>query len=212
MSEFCIYANMAYSDKFQGVEVVNMKVEQYVMAYGVEHDGLRAILPDGFTSLRPVLRFNAEIRDNKKGYIEFNTAVEKDGNRGWINIGFWDDIDFTFEGKKVTFKNEILEISFEPVGIEGACPAEKDNAGCYFVGAEEEFRTSEKITSNKEFCDCSFRWLMDDGAHGESIGATLPAYPEEVKHIYPKADFTVENVAKISCTQVLGTYVVKFDR
>lgn len=31
-----------------------MKVEQYAMAYGVEQDRLRAILPDGFISLRPV--------------------------------------------------------------------------------------------------------------------------------------------------------------
>lgn len=40
-----------------------MKIEQYVMAYGVEQDRLRAILLDGFVSLRPVLRFNAEIRE-----------------------------------------------------------------------------------------------------------------------------------------------------
>ena len=52
-----------------------MRVEQYVMAYSVEHDKLRAVLPDGFVSIRPVLRFNAEIRDNKTGYLEFNTAV-----------------------------------------------------------------------------------------------------------------------------------------
>ena len=35
------------------------------MAYGAEHDRIRAILPDGFTSIRPVLRINAEIRDEK---------------------------------------------------------------------------------------------------------------------------------------------------
>ena len=104
-----------------------MRVEQYVMAYGVDHDRLRAILPDGFLSLRPVLRFNAEIRDDEKGYVEFNTAVEKDGNRGWINIGFWDNIDFVRDGRKVIFRNGILEIIFEPVGVEGSCPAEKDN-------------------------------------------------------------------------------------
>ena len=28
-----------------------MKVEQFVMAYGVEQDKLRAILPDGFVSV-----------------------------------------------------------------------------------------------------------------------------------------------------------------
>ena len=61
-----------------------MKVEQYVMAYGVEQDRVRAILPDGFTSLRPVLRINAEIRDDRVGYVEFNVPVERDGNRGWL--------------------------------------------------------------------------------------------------------------------------------
>lgn len=68
-----------------------MKIEQYVMAYGVEQDRLRAILPEGFFSLRPVLRINAEIRDERSGYVEFNTPVEKDGRRGWLNIGYWND-------------------------------------------------------------------------------------------------------------------------
>ena len=39
-----------------------MQVEQYVMAYEVEQDRLRALLPAGFVSLRPVLRINGEIR------------------------------------------------------------------------------------------------------------------------------------------------------
>mgnify|MGYP004513685255 CR=1 FL=1 len=39
-----------------------MKVEQHVMAYEAEQDRLRALLPGGFVSLRPVLRINAEIR------------------------------------------------------------------------------------------------------------------------------------------------------
>ena len=79
----------------KGVSV--MKVEQYVMAYGAEQDRLRALLPKGFVSLRPVLRINAEIRDEKKGYLEFNTPVEKDGNRGWLNIGFREDVPFEKE-------------------------------------------------------------------------------------------------------------------
>ncbi len=64
-----------------------MKIEQYVMAYGVEQDRLRAILPDGFNSLRPVLHINAEIQDDISSYIELNTAVEKDGNMGRLNVG-----------------------------------------------------------------------------------------------------------------------------
>lgn len=189
-----------------------MRVEQYVMAYGVEQDRLRAILPEEFESLRPVLRFNAEIRDDESGYIEFNTAVKKDSKRGWINIGYWDDVRFEREGKKTVFRNELLEISFKTVGIEGSCPAEKDNEGCFFIDEKEVFRPAEQITVNKEFCDCEFRWLIEDGAFGKSIGETIPAYPEEIKNAYAKLPFTVENAAVIPCRQVLGSYVVKFDR
>lgn len=189
-----------------------MRVEQYVMAYGVEQDRLRAILPDGFTSLRPVLRINAEIRDDTAGYVEFNTAVEADGVRGWLNIGFWEGVPFTRQGKRVTFATDSLEISFTGVGIEGGCPAEKDNDGCFFLGAPTTLRKAETISSGKEFCDCSFRWKLAGGAHGVSIGKTLPAYPTEVRTVYPREVFTVENAARIPCDQVLGTYMVIFDR
>ncbi|WP_033120154.1 hypothetical protein [Oscillibacter sp. ER4] len=59
-----------------------MTVEQFVMAYGAEQDRLRALLTEGFASLRPVLRINAEVRDGKTGALEFNTAAEKADNRG----------------------------------------------------------------------------------------------------------------------------------
>ena len=41
-----------------------MHIEQFVMAYGVEQDRLRTLLPEGFKSLRPVLRIDAEIRNS----------------------------------------------------------------------------------------------------------------------------------------------------
>ncbi len=44
-----------------------MQVEQFVMAYYAEQDRLRALLPEGFVSLRPVLRINAEVRDGVQG-------------------------------------------------------------------------------------------------------------------------------------------------
>lgn len=95
--------------------MTEMKVEQFVMAYAVEQDRVRAILPEGFTSLRPVLRINTEIRtgegssdtdagihapagdpgtgrtsagitESQTVYIEFNAPAERDGKRGWINI------------------------------------------------------------------------------------------------------------------------------
>lgn len=191
-----------------------MRVEQYVMAYGIEQDRIRAILPDGFSSIRPVVRINAEIRDDKYGYLEFNTAVEKEGKRGWINIGYWENIPYKKEGKTTTFENDSIKITFTGVGIEGGCPAEKDNVGCYYKSKEMyKLLTAEQIQEKKEFCDCEFEWKLGEGsAHGVSIGKTLPAVPSVVKKIYPREEFTVENAAKIACEQVLGTYKVIFDR
>ena len=192
-----------------------MKIEQFVMAYGAEQDRLRAILPEGFTSLRPVLRINAEIRESETGstgYVEFNTAAEKDGIRGWVNIGFWENVPFERSGKTVTFRTEYLTISFTGVGIQGGCAAEKDNNGCFFLSKSPQLRLPEVITSDKEFCDCDFAWNYEGGAHGRSIGKTLPAIPTEAAVTYPKQDFTVENATVIPCTQVLGSYVVKFTR
>lgn len=117
---------------------------------------------------------------------------------------------FEKTGKKITFRTDFLEISFKGVGTAGSCPAEKDNAGCYFG---KELRKPDIITENKEFCDCRFAWsFSENDAYGESIGRTLPAPPTEVKVTYPKDDFTVENAAKIPCKQVLGTYAVVFER
>ncbi len=186
-----------------------MKVEQFVMAYEAEQDRLRAMLPDGFTSLRPVLRINAEVRDGKMGYLEFNTPVQKDGNRGWVNIAHWENVSFTQVGKTTCFVLPMLEIAFTGVGLEGGCPAEKDNAGCYFG---DVLRRPEAITAKKEYCDCAFTWKIPGGTSGKSTGKTLPAFCTEMKNAYPKVDFTWENAAIIPCDQVLGTYVVTFDR
>jgi len=190
-----------------------MTVEQFVMAYGAEQDRLRALLPEGFTSLRPVLRINAEVRGGKTGYLEFNTAAEKDGNCGWVNIGRWDDVPFTKDGKKTTFTLLELTISFTGVGIAGSCPAEKDNAGCYYLeDGTFVLVPAEKIDRNKEFCDCEFAWRFAGGAHSTSLGKTLLAIHEEETVHYEKAAFTVGNAAIILCTQVLGAYQVTFKR
>ena len=185
-----------------------MNIEQFVMAYGVEQDRLRALLPDGFTSLRPVLRINAEIRDGQTGYLEFNTAVEKDGLRGLLERR---SVQKT--GNCTTFRTEFLEISFTRVGIEGGCPAERDNAGCFFPGTPVWLRPPEAIAANKEFCDCAFRWTFTpDDAHGVSLGKTLPAVPTAAEHTYPKLPCTARNAARIPCRQVLGAYAVFFGR
>lgn len=190
-----------------------MQVQQYVMAYLVDQDRLRAILPEGFVSLRPVLRINAEIRGGETGYVELNTAVQRGETRGWLNIAHWEGVPFTFDGKTAVFETDFLRISFQAVGIAGGCPAEKDNDGCFFPGGSPELRAPERITENKEFCDCEFAWRFAEGdAHGVSIGKTLPAVPTPHETDYPRQDCTAENAAAIACKQVLGTYTVRFER
>ena len=194
-----------------------MKVEQFVMAYGAEQDRIRAILPEGFESLRPVLRINTEIRDEKDVYLELNTPVGHHGKRGWINIDNWestkDTLSFDRAGRTVRITSPFLTLTYTGVGIEGGCPAEKDNDGCFFLSGGASFRTTEAITANKEFCDCEFAWHFNEGdAQGASIGKTLPAFMEDVEHEYDKADFTAGNAAAIPCRQVLGAYIVRFER
>ncbi len=184
-----------------------MQIEQFVMAYEAEQDRLRALLPEGFVSLRPVLRINAEIRNGNQGYVEFNTPVERDGVRGWLNIGFWKGVPFAKQGSTTVFRTDFLKIQFTGTGIEGGCPAEKDNAGCFFLGNPIRLQKAPIILNRKEFCDCRFAWkYAEKDAHGESI-----AYPAEVIHVYEKETFAPENVARIPCRQVLGAYRVLFD-
>lgn len=198
-----------------------MKVQQFVMAYKAEQDRLRAMLPEGFTSLRPVLRINAEIRgqgNDETIYIELNTPVEAFGKRGWLNIANWQSpetkLSYTRNNSAVTFKCSFLEIKYTGVGIEGGCPAEKDNDGCFFISNDVNFVPSEQIGSNKEFCDCEFQWKFADGnAHGISIGGrSIPAIPTEQQKHYDKQELSAQSAAEIECEQVLGAYNVKFER
>ena len=193
-----------------------MKVEQYVMAYHVEQDRLRAMLPEGFVSLRPVLRFNGEVRRTEDGetvYLELNTPVAAEGKRGWLNVARWEGppLACVRKGRALTFESPFLTLRFTPVGLEGGCPAERDNDGCFYPGCS--FVPAEKIDSSREFCDCAFAWRFREGdAHGASEGKTLPAFPTEQARTYPKTALTAENAAAIPCDQVLGCYVVRFER
>lgn len=198
-----------------------MKVEQFVMAYKVEQDRIRAMLPDGFVSLRPVMRINTEIRGQGKGrtiYMEVNTPVEAFGKRGWLNIANWETprtvISYRREEKSVTFRAPFLEITYTGVGVEGGCPAEKDNDGCFFFREKVEFVSAEQIYQKREFCDCRFQWNLDGGtAHGSSRGGkSVAAVPEEVKTHYERAEFSASSVAGIKCERILGAYMVEFER
>ncbi len=190
-----------------------MKIEQFVMAYHAEQDRLRALLPEGFSSLRPVLRINAEIRNKNTFYLEYNTPVEGFGKRGWLNIGHWDSplVSCRKENGATTFSTPFLEITYTPIGLGGGCPAEKDNDGCFF---DKTFVPSEIIDSNKEYCHCAFAWhFTENDAHGISADSkSVPAFPSEQVHHYEKLPLTPENAAAIPCGQVLGAYTVSFHR
>ena len=204
-------------DDDETIKLPDVRIEQFVMAYRVDQDRIRAMLPTGYISLRPVLRINSEIRDEKVLYLEFNTPVESDGRRGWINIDKWkstyDDISYSREGNTVTVRAPFLTLKYTETGIQGGCPSEKDNEGCYYPGNDLEFIPAEKIDQYKEFCDCEFAWSFHEGdAHGKSEGRTIPAEFTPQKKNYAECSFTAENAAAISCEQVLGSYIVRFTR
>ena len=112
-----------------------------------------ALLPDGFTSLRPVLRINAEIRDGERGYVEFVTAASgPDGRRGWILIESWEYAAFETDGRVTTFRTAHLKITFTGTGIAGGCPAERDNDGCYVCeGGGVTLRPRRRLRRTRSF-------------------------------------------------------------
>ena len=70
-----------------------------------------------------------------------------------------------------------------------------------------------RIRANKEYYDCEFAWRFHEGdAHGVSMGKTLPAFFEDETTAYEKRELTAENAVAIPCLQVLGTYIVRFER
>ena len=81
-----------------------MKIEQFVMAYRVDHGKVKALLSEDYESLRPVLRINIEIiHDEKNGTyvrIEHNTPVASQGKRGWLNLNVWEYCDCEFRWTK----------------------------------------------------------------------------------------------------------------
>ncbi|MBQ8646569.1 MAG: hypothetical protein IJ484_00300 [Oscillospiraceae bacterium] len=197
-----------------------MRVEQFVMAYRAEQDRLRALLPEGYESLRPVLRINAELRgegDAAAAYVEFNTPVAACGKRGWLNIAHWEHPAagaVERSGSTVTFRLPFLTIAFTGVGAVGGCPAEKDNDGCFFIGETTRFVPAETITRNKEYCICRFVWhFTGQDAHGESADIrSVAVQPTAAAVQYEQQPLTPENAAGIPCEQVLGSYTVCFER
>lgn len=85
------------------------QVEQYVTAYRVEPEKLARLLPEGYQSLRPVLRLNVELLRNVAwlagkpvNRIELNTPVEYRGRRGWLNLVTWEDhVDSVLAGRDI---------------------------------------------------------------------------------------------------------------
>ena len=217
-----------------------MRVEQYVMAYSADWDKIKKILPTGFNSLRPVLRINAELMENVDKLagrsfkrVEFNTPIEYEGKKGWLNLVTWENdcnsvirdreiynipkmyanIQACKSGKVTTItakydEFEFLNIEFTGVGKIGGCPKENDNDGTFhlknILQCEDGFLREntdntkfvevEKIDESKEYCDCSFSWNKPE--------------PKD----YPLGYKMIEKICEIECKEILGAYVVNFDR
>jgi hypothetical protein len=76
------------------------------------------------------------------------------------------------------------------------------------------FVPAERIDSHKEYCTCAFAWHFDpNSTGGVSVGSdSIPAIPTQPEKQYPKQELTAQNAAAIPCRQVLGSYMVTFDR
>lgn len=163
-----------------------MRVEQFVTAYRANHEKIKELLSEEYESLRPVLRVNIEmIHDDVRGEyirIEHNTPVASKGKRGWLNLMVWESpktkIDYSIVDKHVgeptpgmdgitkgmttVFQTDFLDIEFTGVGVEGGCPVESDNDGCFYIAdGSITFIPSEPISSQKEYCDCKLSWTKN---------------------------------------------------
>lgn len=155
-----------------------MNIEQYVTAYRADHDRIKALLPAGYASLRPVLRINVEVCGGAGGFLrlEFNTPVERAGRRGWLNLITWEnrrggpaafaELTAGTDGTRTAFSaradgGPLLDIAFVREGRVGGCPREDDNQGTFSLTAAGEtagFRPVELISAPKEYCGCTFSW------------------------------------------------------
>lgn len=188
------------------------RIEQYVMAYRADHGEIKKLLPDGYESLRPVLRINAEIItdmeeiEGEQRYIEFNTPVAAYGKRGWFNLDAWDtdwnDITGIRDGRRTRFTmdidgTEFLDILFAPTGAAGGCPREDDNDGTFFIDdltGETLFMEAEIIQEKKEYCDCEFSWQIPESEYF----CNKPGLIRQAMTIEPE--------------EILGAYAVVFHR
>lgn len=195
-----------------------VEVEKFVVDYRVEQDRIRAMLPDGYTSLRPVLRIQNEIRDEETVYLELNTPVEKDGRRGWLNIQNWkssrDTLGFDRNGDTVQISAPFLTLRYTLHGTVRDLPEEQDNEGCYYMrDGEEEFLPTVSTGSEVTVCDCAFSWkFRKNDASGISTGETFPAAMEEISKTYRKCAMNAKNAAAIPSKEVLDTWVIRFER
>lgn len=88
-----------------------MQATQFVMAYGVEQDRLRAILPEG---LPPCGRcFGSTGRfGEKKAFSNSGQPWKETGKGGWLSIGSFSNVPFEVIEKATAFQGELLEIAF----------------------------------------------------------------------------------------------------
>lgn len=88
-----------------------MQATQFVMAYGVEQDRLRAILPVGLLPCGQC--FGSTGRSGvKKAFSNSGQPWKETGKGGWLSIGSFSNVPFEVIEKATAFQGELLEIAF----------------------------------------------------------------------------------------------------
>lgn len=156
-----------------------MTVEQFVMAYGAEQDRLRACCRRALPRCGRCCASTRRCATAKRGLSSSTLPRKKTTIAAGSTSAAGTMFPFTKDGKKTTFTLPELTISFTGVGIEGGCPAEKDNVGCYYLkDGTFTLVPAEKITANKEFCDCEFAWRFAGARTVSALAKRCPPSPK----------------------------------
>lgn len=216
------------------------KVEQYVMAYRVDQEQVRNLLPEGFRSLRPVLRINVELLHDVawlggKSFnrIEFNTPVECCGKKGWFNLITWeDDPDSIICGRdllgipklfaqitveKTAKETKIAAKSRDFTFLEMVFEKSGKEGGCPKEDDNEgtfHLRYVPKIgskTSKAELLQTAFTPVEIIDQGKEYCNCTFQWHSPDFQDM-PFGYKALQQIQSIENKMVLGAYVVYFDR
>ena len=214
-------------------------VEQYVTAYRVKPEQLAALLPEGYQSLRPVLRLNVELMrgvawlaGRSVQRIELNTPVEYRGKRGWLNLVTWEDnVDSVLAGRDVYGISKLYaDIAAVKTGPDLRVTAEQDGfrfleisfhrvgveGGCHKEADNEgtfypRYLPNPANREQADVNDTSFTTVESIEGNKEYCDCDFTWQTPDFQSM-PAGFRMMQAICGVEKQEVLGAYAVAFDR